>query len=113
MRKTNRDRAKANRNFKERKTRLRDVTIEMIVSMETVRQEITERLGEREAWRNREKVLRAGSGAATRERSSKTQRAKARLQATQHTVNGRAGEMRKDCERQSEAKTCRETVSGT
>lgn len=43
MRKTNRDRAKANRNFKEQTTRLRDVTIEMIVSMETVRQEITER----------------------------------------------------------------------
>lgn len=41
--KTNRDRAKANRNFKEQTTRLRDVTIEMIVSMETVRQEITER----------------------------------------------------------------------
>lgn len=36
---------------------------------------------------------------------------KTKLQATEHTMNGRAREMRKDCKRQTDAKTRRETVS--
>lgn len=36
---------------------------------------------------------------------------KTKLQATEHTRNGRAREMRKDCKKQTDAKTQRETVS--
>lgn len=36
---------------------------------------------------------------------------KTKLQATEHTRNGRAREMRKDCKKQTDAKTRRETVS--
>lgn len=36
---------------------------------------------------------------------------KTKLQETEHIVNGRTREMRKDCKRQTDAKTQRETVS--